>query len=168
MHELGDRMKLMHGRTFRVVLIKPSHYDDEGYVIQWWRSTIPSNSLATVYALIEECAADQVLGSDVSIEIEAYDEGKVVIDVNRAIRRIRRAGAGFVGLVGVHSNQFPRALDLDAILFAGEAEGRMADPARLSYTDDALRVDQGAAEPPSFVRARTDQLSPVQRAAAAG
>jgi hypothetical protein len=25
-------------------LIKPSHYDDEGYVIQWLRSAIPSNT----------------------------------------------------------------------------------------------------------------------------
>jgi len=25
---------------FRLVLIKPSHYDDDGYVIQWWRSSI--------------------------------------------------------------------------------------------------------------------------------
>jgi len=25
------------GRKFLVELIKPSHYDDDGYVIQWWR-----------------------------------------------------------------------------------------------------------------------------------
>ena len=31
---------------FRLVLIKPSHYDDDGYVIQWFRSPIPANSLA--------------------------------------------------------------------------------------------------------------------------
>src|SRR4029079_2334691 len=83
-------------------------------------------------------------------------------------KRIRKAGAGMVGLVGVQSNQFPRALDLgrefralgvpvvmggfhvsgclamlpkippemqEALdlgihLFAGEAEGRMADVLR--------------------------------------
>src|ERR1700688_3673074 len=28
-------------RAFRVALIKPSHYDDDGYIIQWWRSFIP-------------------------------------------------------------------------------------------------------------------------------
>jgi len=33
-------------RMFRVVLIKPSHYDDDGYVIQWLRSALPSNTLA--------------------------------------------------------------------------------------------------------------------------
>ncbi len=36
-------------RCFQLVLIKPSHYDDDGYVIRWWRAMIPSNSLAAVY-----------------------------------------------------------------------------------------------------------------------
>jgi hypothetical protein len=99
-------------RRFLVVLIKPSHYDADGYVIQWHRSTIPSNSLASVYGLLSECAQANALGGDVDIEIEVYDECNTVIDVKGAIRRIRAAGAGFVGLVGVQSNQFPRALDL--------------------------------------------------------
>ena len=36
-------------RRFCLVLIKPSHYDDEGYVIQGLRSALTSNSLAVVY-----------------------------------------------------------------------------------------------------------------------
>ena len=102
----------MGSKKFRVVLIKPSHYDSGGYVIQWWRSTIPSNSLASVYGLLAECARDRVLGADVDIVTEAYDECNSVIDVNGVSQRIRAAGGGFVGLVGVQSNQFPRALDL--------------------------------------------------------
>src|SRR5262245_32268504 len=44
-----------HGREFTdrarflLYLIKPSHYDDDGYVIQWVRSAIPSNSLAALH-----------------------------------------------------------------------------------------------------------------------
>ena len=38
-------------RRFQLVLIKPSHYDDEGYVIQWLRSVVPSNSLGALYGL---------------------------------------------------------------------------------------------------------------------
>ena len=53
----------MARRRFTIVLIKPSHYDDDGYVIQWRRSTIPSNSLASVYGLLAECAEDRVLGA---------------------------------------------------------------------------------------------------------
>jgi len=99
-------------RTFRAILIKPSHYDDDGYVIQWWRSTIPSNSLASVHGLIQECAGEHVLGNDVAIEVEAYDECNTIVDVKAAAGRITAAGGGFVGLVGVQSNQFPRAVDL--------------------------------------------------------
>ena len=102
----------MGARAFRIVLVKPSHYDDDGYVIQWRRSTIPSNSLASVHGLLTECAAERVLGPDVDIAIEAYDECNTVIDVAAITRRIREAGAGFVALVGVQSNQYPRALDL--------------------------------------------------------
>ncbi len=97
---------------FKIVLIKPSHYDAQGYVIQWRRSTIPSNSLASVYGLLAECAEARVLGPGVDIEIDAYDECNTVIDVKSAIAGIRAAGAGFVALVGVQTNQYPRALDL--------------------------------------------------------
>ncbi len=99
-------------RVFRVVLIKPSHYDADGYVIQWRRSTLPSNSLASVYGLIEECARNRVLGPDVDIEIEACDECNTVVDAAGVAKRIRAAGGGMVGLIGVQSNQYPRALDL--------------------------------------------------------
>ena len=102
----------MAKRKFTIVLIKPSHYDDDGYVIQWRLSTIPSNSLASVYGLLAACAAERALGPDVDIEIEAYDECNTIIDVKAAARRIKAAGGGFFGLVGVQSNQFPRALDL--------------------------------------------------------
>jgi hypothetical protein len=38
-------------RRFQLVLIKPSHYGDDGYVIRWWRAMIPSNSLAAVFGV---------------------------------------------------------------------------------------------------------------------
>src|SRR5208282_1183606 len=103
--------RAMEKRTFRIILIKPSHYDDDGYVIQWWLSTIPSNSLASVYGLLAQCAKDEVLGSDVAIEIEAYDECNKIVDVMAMAKRIK-VGGGFIVLVGVQSNQFPRAVDL--------------------------------------------------------
>ncbi|MFL5061149.1 MAG: radical SAM protein, partial [Xanthobacteraceae bacterium] len=49
-------------RRFQLVLIKPSHYDDDGYVIQWLRSIVPSNSRATVYTLALDAAERHVLG----------------------------------------------------------------------------------------------------------
>ncbi|MGB6751437.1 MAG: radical SAM protein [Xanthobacteraceae bacterium] len=100
------------------MLIKPSHYDDDGYVIQWLRSPIPSNSLASLYGLAKDCAERAVLGADVEFEIHVYDETNVRIRPTHLARMIERAGAGIVMLVGVQSNQFPRALDIAAPLRA--------------------------------------------------
>jgi len=100
-------------RHFQLVLIKPSHYDDDGYVVQWLQSSIPSNSLASVYALAADAAERQVLGPDVAIDITAMDETNTRVRVADIIDQIRRHdGFGVVGLVGVQSNQFPRALDI--------------------------------------------------------
>ena len=101
-------------RRFVVELIKPSHYDDDGYVIQWWKSWIPSNSLACLYGIATDLAERRALGPEVAIEVRAYDECHTVIPVERIIQRIRNADAGLVCLVGVQSNQFPRAIDLAA------------------------------------------------------
>lgn len=100
-------------KTFHFIMIKPSHYDNDGYVIQWVKSSIPANSLATVYGLALDCAERRVLGDDVNIELTAYDETNTRIKVGKIARLIHRAGGrGLVGLIGVQSNQYPRAMDL--------------------------------------------------------
>ncbi|MBV9705276.1 MAG: radical SAM protein, partial [Methylobacteriaceae bacterium] len=100
-------------RRFTLVLIKPSHYDDDGYVIQWMRSAIPSNTLAVLNGLALDCCARRVLGPDVEIDIVAFDETNTRIRPHRIARRIGEAGGlGLVALVGVQSNQFPRAVDI--------------------------------------------------------
>ncbi len=99
-------------RRFSLVLIKPSHYDDDGYVIQWFRSAIPSNSLACLYGLALECAENKVLGDDVELSIHAFDETNTIIRTKKIAGLIESADDGMVLLVGVQSNQFPRALDI--------------------------------------------------------
>ena len=101
-------------KTFPVVLIKPSHYDDNGYVIQWERAAIPSNSLAVLNALARDCGDRKVLGPDVEVIVDAYDETNTIIPIKRIIKRIKKRNCGMVGLVGVQTNQFPRAVDLGA------------------------------------------------------
>ena len=59
---------------FLVELIKPSHYDDDGYVIQWWRGFVPSNSLSSIYGLALDARERHILGAQVEIEIQAHDE----------------------------------------------------------------------------------------------
>ena len=127
-------------RRFQLVLIKPSHYDDDGYVIQWWRSSIPSNSLACVYALARDAAERRVLGADVEIDITAFDETNTRVQLDDIVDRIRQHdGFGMVGLVGVQSNQFPRALDIARPLARGRHPGRDRRLPRVRAARDAAR-----------------------------
>lgn len=99
------------GKTYRIVMVKPSHYDNDGYVISWLRSPIPANSLACVYGIADAARAAGAFG-DVNLELEAIDESNTRVRPDRIAADIRRAGNGMVMLVGVQSNQFPRALDI--------------------------------------------------------
>ena len=99
-------------RRFCLLMVKPSHYDETGYVLQWMRSPIPSNSLASLFGLAKDCAERKVLGPDVDIEIHAFDETNTRIRPEKLAAMIEEAGDGMVMLVGVQSNQFPRALDI--------------------------------------------------------
>ncbi|HYA75728.1 MAG TPA: radical SAM protein [Burkholderiaceae bacterium] len=98
---------------FCLYLIKPSHYDDDGYVIQWARSSIPANTLATLNGIALDCAQRRVLGNDVDLHITVWDETNTRIRPDRIVAAIRAAGGqGLVGLVGVQTNQYPRAMDI--------------------------------------------------------
>jgi hypothetical protein len=99
--------------VFHLVLIKPSHYDDDGYPIQWLRSAIPSNTLACLNGLAEDCRRRKVLGKNVDIKISTFDETNRRVCPQRIIRMIESGGGrALVAFVGVQSNQFPRALDI--------------------------------------------------------
>src|SRR3954468_23977180 len=76
-------------RRFRIILIKPSHYDDDGYVIRWWRAMIPSNSLAALYGLAADCSDREVLGSGIAIDIIAIDETNTRVDIPGLLQRLR-------------------------------------------------------------------------------
>jgi hypothetical protein len=106
---------------FRLYLIKPSHYDDDGYVIQWLRSDIPSNTMAVLNGIALECKAARVLGETVDIVITTLDEANRRVKPNKIIREIEASGGkGLVALVGVQSNQFPRAVDIARPLRAAD------------------------------------------------
>ena len=98
---------------FDFVMIKPSRYDDDGYPVVWWRSLVPSNSLAAVNGIARDCAERRVLGPDVQLNLVTLDETNTHVVPERIIRNAaRRGGRTLIGLIGVQSNQFPRALDL--------------------------------------------------------
>ncbi len=100
-------------RRFQLILIKPSHYADDGYVVQWARAVIPSNTLAVLYSLGRDSAERAVLGPDTAIDITVIDEINSRVKIQQLLSRFRRHGGfGLLGIVGVQSNQFPRALDI--------------------------------------------------------
>jgi radical SAM superfamily enzyme YgiQ (UPF0313 family) len=104
----------------RIVLIKPSKYDDEGYVIRHYRGVLPSNTLACLSSLTQDVARRQLLGKDVHLQVELYDDTVEKIPVSRIIKSNRPPRRRtIIALAGVQSNQFPRAADLARKFRAG-------------------------------------------------
>ncbi len=104
---------------FHIVLIKPAHYDDDGYPIQWVRSAIPSNTLACLNGLAADAQRRRVLGPGVNIQIHTFDETNRRMQPGKIIRMvIKGGGKALICLIGVQSNQFPRAVDIAAPFLA--------------------------------------------------
>ena len=101
-----------HSSVFHVFLVRPSKYDDEGFVIRHWRSVVPSNSPACLRGLTEDVRQRRLLG-DVDLRIHGLDEAVAKIPLGRICRLSRRVGERvLVCLVGVQTNQFCRAADI--------------------------------------------------------
>src|SRR3990172_5901756 len=60
-------------KALRVVLIKPSKDDDEGYVVRFWKGVLPSNTLSVLRGLTDDVRARGILG-DIQIRVDTFDE----------------------------------------------------------------------------------------------
>jgi radical SAM superfamily enzyme YgiQ (UPF0313 family) len=99
-------------KRLHLYLIKPSQYDDDGYVVRHWRGVLPSNTLACLAGLSEEVVAQKGLGK-LHVRIHVLDESVERVPVKRICRSQRdNHSKTIVCLVGVQTNQFPRAADL--------------------------------------------------------
>lgn len=106
-------------RRLAITLIKPSKYDDEGYVIRYWRGVLPSNTLACLYGLTEDVRKRRALGR-LKWRVDLIDETVQKVPVRKIARVSQRQGTkAIVCLVGVQSNQFARASDLALEFRAG-------------------------------------------------
>ncbi len=100
-------------QVFHVLLIKPTRYDDDGYPIHWYRAALPANVLACLNGIALDSASREALGPDVEIRVTAFDEATDYLEYPKLIKQIRQAGQRLLlCLVGVQSNQFPRAMDI--------------------------------------------------------
>jgi len=105
-------MQAKQVKTLRVVLIKPSKYDDDGYVIRFWKGVLPSNTLSVLRGLTDDVRARGVF-RDLEIRVDTFDETAEKVPVRKIIQWSRKPATKLVVcLVGVQTNQFPRALDL--------------------------------------------------------
>src|SRR5579862_9738416 len=100
-------------KKINLVLIKPSQYDDDGYVVRHWRGVLPSNTLACLAGLTEELIAQKRLGESLQVKLTLLDEAVDFIPVEKICKTQRGSDTEtIVCLAGVQSNQFPRASDL--------------------------------------------------------
>jgi len=100
-------------KKLHLYLIKPSQYDEDGYVVRHWRGVLPSNTLACLAGLTREVIARKLLGESLKVRLHLLDEAVARVPVRRICRSQRGEHTRtIVCLVGVQTNQFPRAADL--------------------------------------------------------
>jgi radical SAM superfamily enzyme YgiQ (UPF0313 family) len=104
-------------RTIRVYFIKPSKYDDDGYVQYFRYGVQPNNTLTVLAALNEAFNRRYSAERNVYLETVIWDEicdGVIGPETIKAIaEKAREDGVELlIGLSGVQSNQYPRGRDL--------------------------------------------------------
>ncbi|MEO6163981.1 MAG: radical SAM protein [Candidatus Binatia bacterium] len=109
---------LQQCEKFHVVLIKPSKYDDDGYLIRFWKGVLPSNTLNVLHGLTEDIKERRLFGK-LDIEVTPFDETAEKVPVKKIIRWSKEPGTKLlVCMVGVQTNQFPRAVDMSRLFRA--------------------------------------------------
>src|SRR2546428_645676 len=81
-----ERMKKFH-----IVLIKPSKYDDDGYVIRFWKGVLPSNTLNVLHGLTEDVKTRRVFGN-LPIEATTFVVTTEMVPLEKIIRSSHAPG----------------------------------------------------------------------------
>lgn len=103
----------MEIKRLNLYLIKPSKYDDDGYIIRYWKGVLPSNTLACLNGLSLDLQRRQALGAKLQWNIHCIDETVQEVKIQNIVRSAKAPySKTVICLVGVQSNQFPRAADL--------------------------------------------------------
>src|SRR6266852_3021707 len=130
-------------RTIRVYFIKPSRYDEEGYVQYFRYGVQPNNTLTVLTALNEAFNKRYALERNVRLDTVIWDEicdGVVSPETIIAIKdKAREDGVELlIGLAGVQSNQYPRGRDL-ALQFVAEGLPTMMGGFHVSGFPDSVK-----------------------------
>jgi hypothetical protein len=98
--------------ALNVTLIRPTNYTDDGYPIKTRIGVIRSNTLTQLGTLVHDLENDPFF-KGVSINISKIDEAIEWIPTKNIVHRAKTPGVkSLVMLVGVQTNQYPRALDV--------------------------------------------------------
>lgn len=98
--------------SLTVTLILPSRYDDEGYIVRYLKGVLPSNTIACMRALTLEIAERWKVEKGLNFSVEIYDEVVDRIPFKHLASLNKGSNKVIAALVGVQSNQFPRASDI--------------------------------------------------------
>lgn len=99
-------------RELDITLIRPTNYTDDGYPIQMRVGVIRSNTLTQMGTLARDLV-NYPFFSGIALNIRLIDEAIQQVPAKEIMRRSRTPGVKtIVMLVGVQSNQFPRAQDI--------------------------------------------------------
>ncbi len=169
-----------------IVYIVPSRYDDDGYVQRWIKGVVPSNSLAVLKSLANDMIDSKRLQAtfpELEVTLESYDDNVQKVPFQKIAARNRRPDTKVVvGIVGVQSNQFPRATDLalrfrelgvDVLIGGFHVTGMLAlfeelSPELQKLVDHGVTLLAGEAETPGvmenvFADALHENLQSVYR-----
>ena len=95
-----------------VTLMRPTNYTDDGYPIQMRVGVIRSNTLTQMGTLVRDIVSYPFF-SGVKLTVRLVDEAIQRVPAKEIIRRSAMPGVKtIVMLVGVQTNQFPRAQDI--------------------------------------------------------
>jgi radical SAM superfamily enzyme YgiQ (UPF0313 family) len=99
-------------RELDITLIRPTNYTDDGYPIQMRVGVIRSNTLTQMGTLARDLASYPFF-KDLPLKIRLVDEAIQRVPEKEIVKRSTVPGVQMiVMLVGVQSNQFPRAQDI--------------------------------------------------------
>ena len=110
---IGATTALSFGvRELDLTLIRATNYTDDGYPIKTRIGVIRSNTLTQMGTLARDLASYPFFAG-VSLKVRLIDEAIERVPVKSILRRSRVSGVKtIVMLVGVQSNQYPRAQDI--------------------------------------------------------
>jgi radical SAM superfamily enzyme YgiQ (UPF0313 family) len=95
-----------------VTLIRPTNYTDDGYPIKTRIGVIRSNTLTQISTLVNDLVNEPFF-KGMTLDVRKIDEAIEWIPVKENVHHSKEPGVkSIVMLVGVQTNQYPRALDI--------------------------------------------------------